>query len=187
MTVSCSTPGHDSHSVSLCGFVLLEEAEGTFGSAEQRVVRIVNHDLKDPFLTALSSRLVRQEEEMHLSLEVRQVECRNVSHARALFTLLKKCQILAQNGGSVQVRVLGSIGAEGWFQLAEAFKLVRLPTPLPTIVLRTLQPVLQEARREDLRTIWDLPLYYSWHVVSRRTGPILIIKDQQLKTKEEEE
>ena len=52
VTVSCSTPGHDSHSVSLCGFVLLVEAEGTFGSAEQRVVRIVNHDLKDPFLTA---------------------------------------------------------------------------------------------------------------------------------------
>ena len=87
---------------------------------------------------------------------------------------------------SVQVRILGSIGAEGWFQLTEAFKLFRRH-PSIGIALRTLQHWLQEARREDLRTIWDLPLYYSWHVISRRTGPILIIKNQWLKTKEEEE
>ena len=93
VTVRCSSPGHNSHSVSLCGFVLLEEVEGSFSSAEQRVVEIVNHDLKDPFLTALSSRLERQEEVMKIMLEVRQMECRNVSHARALFTLMQKCQV----------------------------------------------------------------------------------------------
>ena len=123
VTVRRSTPGHNSHSVSLCGFVLLEQAEGTFGSAEQQVVEMVNHDLKDPFLTALSSRLVRQEE-VEIRLEVQEVECRNVSHARVLFTLMQKCQIVPKYEDSVQVRVLGSIGAEGWFQLAEAFKLV---------------------------------------------------------------
>ena len=79
--------------VSLChGFLLLKEAEGTFGSAEQQVVEIVNHDLKNPFLTALGSRLLRQEE-MEDSLEMRIVECRNISHVRAFFTLMQKCQV----------------------------------------------------------------------------------------------
>ena len=90
--VRCSTPGHIYHSVSPCGIVLLEEAEASFGSAEQRVVKIVNHDLKNSFLTALGSRLLRQEE-VEVSLEMRIVECRNISHVRAFFTLMQKCQV----------------------------------------------------------------------------------------------
>ena len=72
--------------VSLChGFLLLEEAEGTFGSAEQQVVEIVNRDLKNPFLTALGSRLLRQEE-VEVSLEMRIVECRNGHYSLTLST-----------------------------------------------------------------------------------------------------
>ena len=47
--------------------------------------------------------------------------------------------------------------------------------PLP----RTLQHVLQEARLEDLRTLWDLSLFSSWHVISQRTEPILIVKEEE--------
>ena len=38
--------------------------------------------------------------------------------------------------------------------------------------------MLQEARLEDLRTIWDLSLFSSWHVISQRTEPILIVKEE---------
>ena len=72
--------------------MLLEEAEASFGSAEQRVVKIVNHDLKNSFLTALGSRLLRQEE-VEVSLEMQIVECRNISHVRAFFTLMQKWQV----------------------------------------------------------------------------------------------
>ena len=75
VTVNCSIPGHETHSVSPCGFVLLEEVEETFGSAEQGVKKIVIDDLKGPLLTALSSRLVRQGEvKKKISLEVDEVE-----------------------------------------------------------------------------------------------------------------
>ena len=40
---------------------------------------------------------------------------------------------------------------------------------------------MQEARLEDLRTIWDLPLQLSWIVMSRCTGPNWIIKTEEEK------
>ena len=179
--VSCFIPGHETHFVSPFGFVLLEEAEGAFSSTEQGVKEIVMHNLKGPFLTALGSRLLRQE--MKIRVEAQEVECRDISHARSFHTLMQKCQFFLPY--SVKVRVLGRIGAEGWFQLAEAFKQFGVDSGF---VIRTLQHVLQEARLEDLRSIWDLSLGSSWHVISRRTGPILIVKEEgRLVTEEERE
>ena len=53
----------DPHKVSFNGFLLLEEeVEGVFGSAEQSVKSVeAKHDLREPFLSALSSRISRQQ------------------------------------------------------------------------------------------------------------------------------
>ena len=52
------------HLVSALGFVLLEEVEAVFGSVEQHVEKILLHNLVEPWLTALGSRVSRQEEMM---------------------------------------------------------------------------------------------------------------------------
>ena len=166
--------GHWTRWLSPNGFVLLEEVEGALGWAEQRVFAISLRRLKEPHLTALSERLLRQEEMINFGVgwEETDVECKHESHARAFYIMMQKCQTLESK---IQIRVLGRIGATGWFQLAEACKLAQnaLLNRIGIsryISLRTLQPVLQEARLEDLRIIWDHS--GSWLVMSRRAGPI---------------
>ena len=60
--VSCAS--HVSHKVSPLGFVLLEEVEGSFGTAEQQILttetQYLGGILRQPLLSALSSRIWRQ-------------------------------------------------------------------------------------------------------------------------------
>ena len=63
--VSLNRPGHDdSRRVSLQGFLLLEEAESSFGTRIQSIEKIqmwFEVILDEPHLSALSSRMMRQE------------------------------------------------------------------------------------------------------------------------------
>ena len=57
--VKVSCPRHGNHSVSPAGFMFLEEVESALESTEQDIESISLHDLKEPFLSALTSRISR--------------------------------------------------------------------------------------------------------------------------------
>ena len=181
------------HSVTALGFILLEEVEGVFGSVEQRVEKILLPDLvlKDPWLTALGSRVSRQEE-MMMKVDVCKVECRNLGHARAFHTLVQKSPVWQsnpegagdQNYPRICLKVLGRIGPEGWSILLEAIKqfheLDTNPSfegTSPSVSVHAYKHVLQEAKQQDLRTIWDWNSV--WLVVSREDGLVQIEKDNR--------
>ena len=180
------------HWVSPLGLVLLEEAEGLFASSLFRIREIQVRNLKDPLLTALGSRLARQEEAvetLRLGHRVRDavvVECKNTSHTRAFLTLMQKCSFVGQLGNSyIEIHIFGSIYAEGWTQLAEVTRLAIDEGQHGFLTIKTSKHVLQEARLEDLRAIWDLQEHLGWLVLSRRDGAVQIYPNYPKKTKEE--
>ena len=166
------------HWVSPLGLVLLEEAEGLFASSLFRIREIQVRNLKDFLLTALGSRLARQEEAVEtLRLGRRAedavvVECKNTSHTRAFLTLMQKCSfvglphIVAEMficwPGYIKIHIRGSIHAEGWTQLAEASRLAIDKGQPNFLTIKTSKNVLQEAMKEDLRAIWDLQAHLEW-------------------------
>ena len=86
--VQVSCPNHPSHSVLPLGFLLLEHVEAVFGSAEQKVEKILVPHLVDPLLTALSPRVLRQvlTEEDAITLDYLTGD-----HAEAIYALFEKC------------------------------------------------------------------------------------------------
>ena len=183
------------HWVSPLGVVLLEEAEGLFASSLFGIREIQVRNLRDPLLTALGSRLARQEEAvetLRLRLETRRakdavvVECKNTSHTRAFLTLMQKCSFVGQLGNSyIEIHIFGSIHAEGWTQLAEVTRLAIDKGQHGFLTIKTSNHVLQEAMQEDLRAIWDLQAHLDWLVLSRRDGAVQIYRADNPKTKEE--
>ena len=138
----------------------------------------------DPWLTALGSRVSRQEE-MMMKVRVRQVECRELGHARAFHTLVQKSPARQsnpvgaghQNYPFLHLKVLGRIESEGWSILLEAIKqfheLDTNPSfegTSPSVSVHAYKHVLQEANQQGLR-FWD---WYSAHrlLVSREDGPV---------------
>ena len=85
--VTLNRPGHeDPHRVSFPGFLLLEEAESSFGTSIQSIEKIdawFRGTLNEPFHSALSSRIMRQEDPV-ASIE---------AHAISLRGGLKSAQI----------------------------------------------------------------------------------------------
>ena len=188
--VGVSDQGTHWHWVSPLGLVLLEEAEGPFASSLFRIREIQVRNLKDFLLTALGSRLARQEEAVETLRSCRRavdavvIECKNTSHTRAFLTLMQKCSDV-DFVGNIKIHIFGSIHAEGWTQLAEASRLAIDKGCARILTFKISKTVLQEARLEDLRAIWDLHERFNWLVLSRRDGAVQIWSDGNSKTKEE--
>ena len=144
-------------------------------------------NLKDPLLTALGSGLARHEEVVeNLRLSCRAVELKNTSQTGSFLTLLQKCSDVDFVGiGYIKIHIFGSIRKEGWTQLAEASRLVLNKGYARNLSFKISKTVLQEARLEDLRAIWDLHEHFNWLVLSRRDGAVQIWSDGNSKTKEE--
>ena len=175
------------HWVSPLGVVLLEEAEGPFASSLFGIREIWVENLKDPLLTALGSGLARHEEVVeNLRLSCRAVELKNTSQTGSFLTLLQKCSDVDFVGiGYIKIHIFGSIRKEGWTQLAEASRLAIDKGCARILTFKISKTVLQEARLEDLRAIWDLHERFNWLVLSRRDGAVQICGDGNSKTKEE--
>ena len=176
---------HGTHWVSPLGVVLLEEAEGLFASSLFGIREIQVRNLKDFLLTALGSRLARQEEAvetLRLGREAKDavvVECKNTSHTRAFLTLMQKCSFVGQLCSGyfkIHIHIFGSIHAEGWTQLAEASRLAIDKSQPDCLNFKTSKHVLQKTRLEDLRAIWDLQGHLNWLVLSRRDGAVHICR-----------
>ena len=151
ITISCSC--HDSHSVSPLGLMLLEEVEAAVGSTLQEVDRVVLPalvHLREPLLSALASKVSRQQ----------QKEAKFVMHSFDLTTKesAEALVVLVQNSGHVGwyrtpafgfgVIISGNIEAEGWAALA------KVPGGVTSITARRTD-LMKEGRREDLRILWE--------------------------------
>ena len=152
--IQIGSPSHgSSYSVSPLGFLLLEDVEANCGSALQEVSSIKLKYLEEPWLSAIASRVSRQQEKM-TKMEVRFVKLPTKESIEALFTLVQNSVTVVATFRKERMflEITGNIEVEGWVTLAKALALapsgwvyqVRAPVDL-----------VKEGRRGDLRTVWD--------------------------------
>ena len=176
-----SCPLHTYHSVSAQGFILLEDCEGAIGSTEQRIRKIElsgayhyynqiwggAYHTREALLLALVSRVTRQLAAVEtLTWYNDTLEVDSKALALALNALLQRCDRVL----NVQsVKVCGEIQMEGWEALAKAL----LKHPCHAKAIFSSKKRMLQARREDLRTIWEaMPgrlngVHSSWVVEGR--------------------
>ena len=156
VTISCLNHP-DSHQVFLEDYLLLEAIEGALGTSEQKAISSTGCFLAGPSLSALSSRLARQQEKLTL-LGFGHVSVRSLESAEAFKTLMQaSSEVVSGRPYSTQyargqLKVQGEIGGKGWNELAEG---VRLHPGLLLTYVHVLKPTLDEASKEDIRVIWD--------------------------------
>ena len=152
--VQVSCPLHDSHTVSGYGFILLEDCEGTLGSADQHLVSIFEGErsmqLDDFQLPSVSSRLSRQPRTME-RIQFSGISLRNKDLVDIWLNVLQNCD---EAHGLRSVHIYDDIGTGGWEALAKA---LRLHQPY-MLRFSSYNNVMMHARSEDLRIIWDAML-----------------------------
>ena len=153
VTLSC--PCNETHKVSVEGFLLLEEVESSINTAEQQVVEVKTFEyfVEDPTLTALSSRVQRQEGMVRV-WAWGGLSCGSLDGAKTCRTIMEHCErMIWKFGGRGIVSVRRDLGVEGWTALATGlqrhprfheFSASRLDT--------------RAAPREALKMIWDAML-----------------------------
>ena len=151
-------PRHpDPHSISPAGFLLLEEVEGILGTAEQRIESIEVGCLSEQALSAIVSRMSRQQEAVTSIRIAHSLEIDSEKGAQAFYNLMS-----SQVEPVIGVKVVGSIGAGGWEAVAKAMQLQpgvvgRLVTTRPYILktgfrgFRNPQKILNFPQKDCLR------------------------------------
>ena len=155
--IKIGCPRHSDHSVSPLAFLLLETVEAAFDTAIQQVAELVFipavwYSFEEPLLSAVAARVARQQQQMKM-MKPAMVYLKTKASAEALLTLIKAS---AMGGDHLFPLILeGSIGAEGWAAVAEASTLA--PGCVTFLTANHADSVdwMREARREDLRAIWD--------------------------------
>ena len=153
--VSCSWESRESNSVSLKGFLFLEEAEAAMKSAEQKLELVVVDHLRLRLLSAVVSRMARQQGDVvpwyHSGTRVvvrSNIQCGSKKSALDVSSVLKNCQIVDLGG---LLHVAGDIGREGWTALREALQSEHLHD-IPQLD-SCCKSYVTCARREDLKAI----------------------------------
>ena len=156
-SIQIMCPCHGSKPVSPLGFLLLEEVEAALGSALQEVEMIhcpPYFFLEEPLLSALASRVSRQQKKVARMqswvvpgraelVRFGGVKVSSLDSAKALLTLVMQSAV-AEIGRCLVVS--GNIQAEGWAALAKVE---------PSRVRVASKDLMKEARKEDLRTVWE--------------------------------
>ena len=140
-------PRHpDPHSISPAGFLLLEEVEGFLGTTEQRIESIEVTSLSEQALSAIVSRMFRQQEAVTSIRIDHSIKIESEKGAQAIYNLMS-----SQVEPVIGVQVMGSIGEGGWEALGKATQLQ------PGVVGRimTSKASLAEARKEDVKKVWE--------------------------------
>ena len=117
--VEIGCPRHPySQMISLSDFHLLEEAESAFGTTEKTLEAVDVFVLKEPTLSVLGTRMLRQQgKKAKLTSGVFKIQ--NLKSAAAFKTLMQTCVLSPIPEMSREVSVLGKIGKEGWKALAD--------------------------------------------------------------------
>ena len=184
LQLTCSSHP-EGHRTSIDGFLLLEEVEGAFSSTDMKMEMICKEygHWNDSVWSAICARLSRCEETM-TSVRIRGVHIEDVRTMMAFRSLLKFCPPTSTylEGVDVDLNNLamtqefknlllfcpqprrslvlivnsrpgyGDIGYEGWALSAKAVLL----RPGFVQMVSCCHHVLQEARKEDMRLIWEV-------------------------------
>ena len=139
----------ETHKVSFPGFLLLEkEVEGLLGSTVQSIGRVSCwYNLREPFLSALSNRISRQQSLVSMVSVGRYLEITSEGDVLAFRTLLQAEQVTMMN-----LKIVGEIGEEGWKMVATAMK---TRPGVVSCTVWTSKEVLEDGRKEDIKDIWD--------------------------------
>ena len=145
--IHCSRHGPHKHKVSPFGFLILEEIEKELGTTEQMLDWAVVDIMSDPWLSALSSRLVRQNDFWEgVRVDMLNVECYSTRCAEALSTVMEHCEIFEiQN----KLCIEEDIGAEGWAALRRGLACHEVGN------LVCDKEHMASGQRSDLRAIWE--------------------------------
>ena len=152
----------------------MEEVEGSVGSALQEIVSIVSTQnepgfLEEPLLSALASRVSRQEQKME-RVDGGWVKISSKESAQALLTLVENTDTdpgftQPRRGaawhllGIWMMKTSGRIEADGWATMASALALI----PNRVFGLIASKELVREGRSADMRTVWE-SLSLRWHV-----------------------
>ena len=117
--VSCPWDECNAVSVSPNGFLLLEAAEGAMSTTEQNLELVVVDRLWDQILTAVGSRLARQQgKDVESRVVVRVgILCMGEECANALSSVMQHCSVVDLRG---HLEVDTDIREKGWTALREA-------------------------------------------------------------------
>ena len=140
--------------VSFEGFRLLEEAESSFGTSIQSIARIrastlggVHSKLEEPHLSALSSRIMRQENPV-ASIRITEVILGGgLQSAQAFSILADQADLVAV----IRLVVSEAIGEEGWRILARIGD--HKPRIMDSIIVT--RDGLAQGKREDIKHLFD--------------------------------
>ena len=141
-------PRHpEPHNVSPAGFLLLEEVESVLGSTEQRIQSMDVGVLFGSIMSAIGSRMTRQQDPVPSIRIRRRIEIETEKEAWAFHTLMSG---QVEHVDTVTLEVKGSLG-EGWGAVAKAMQL------RPDLVgwIWTSKPSLAEGKKDDIKNIWD--------------------------------
>ena len=139
----------ETHKVSFPGFLLLEkEVEGLLGSTVQSIERVsCKYNLHEPFLSALSNRISRQQSLVSMVSIGGNLEITSKRDVLAFRTLLQ-----AEEVTMVNLKIEGEIGEEGWKMVATAMK---TRPGVVSCTVWTSKEVLEDGRKEDIKDIWE--------------------------------
>ena len=136
----------------------MEEVEAELESVEQNVLRVVarHGNLKEPLLSALSARILRQHD-MVEELFFRMVVCNNKNSAESWATLVEKSNAFNAPGNNFMVCINEGIGADGWAAIRRIVE--RLSTAGKRhVCVNSKRKTVAEGRREDIKAIWKVAL-----------------------------
>ena len=140
-------PRHpDPHNISPAGFLLPEEVESVLRTTEQRIQSMEVGFLCEATISAIGSRMSRQQEPV-ASIRIRfRVDIESGRGAQAFFTLMSG-QVEHQDE-QIDL-VVGSLGGDGWEAVAKAIQLQ------PNLVswVKTSKPSVAEAKMDDIKDI----------------------------------
>ena len=140
-------PRHpDPHNISPAGFLLPEEVESVLRTTEQRIQSMEVGYLCEATISAIGSRMSRQQEPV-ASIRIRfRADIESERGAQAFFTLMSG-QVEHQDE-QIDL-VVGSLGGDGWEAVAKAIQLQ------PNLVswVKTSKPSVAEAKMDDIKDI----------------------------------
>ena len=166
--VSCSSC-LETHQVSSWGFLLLVHLEAKLGSEEMNVLRVAAGDLKEPLLSSLTQKVLRQEEKVE-EVKVAQVCLNSKESAEAWATLVEKSQeTIGIVWAGLDIDVKEDIGAEGWAAIRRAV-VDLLPPQLRRCAVHNCTIVSEmdatgSGKKEDMMAIWEV--ITNWSVKNR--------------------
>ena len=143
--VALNRPGHAEPSkVSFQGFMLLEEVESSFGTSSHSIEMIEEETLYEPHLSALSGRMLRQENPI-ASISIVEVRLGGGLQSTQAFSIL----LHAERVLVPSLKVSGAIGEEGWRILAKAIR------PGILRIIYVTRDGLAQGKREDIKHLFD--------------------------------